>query len=111
MKMMKKFVAGVAILVLSLGIVNTAGAEGQARPIPQTQDFTTIESESTITPQNVTKSYSESTFIPKGETILGSYTKMINDGNGVWIGTLYSAGITTVDGGFWVKYSGTLTFY
>lgn len=113
---MKKIIASVATLGLSLGIVSAAGAEELSTSTSPFQGNTTIETTSTITPYNLTKSYSEQTYYAKSTNPYNSWPeskrKTLDDANGkVWIGTLYISKVTATGNGWYVTYSGTLTQY
>ena len=117
MIIMKKLVAGVVTLGLSLAIVGTAGAEEISRPALPIQGNTTIETASIITPYNATKSYSEQKYFAKSSKYPGqsaiptSMVKTLNDAKGVWVGTLYISKVTVAPNGWYVVYSGKLTLY
>ena len=113
---MKKVIASVASLALSLGLAGAVGAQEKSVPVSPNQSNGLVESSTIITPNNLTKYYETSqsytkAAYPNQTNIPTSITKSINDANGVWTGTLFLKRIEVYNTYYLAFYGGTLTLY
>lgn len=114
--MKAKIITGIAILGLSLSLVNTAEATELAKPIIPAQDSAISKVENPISPYNLQKYHETEYFYSKSKYKFATDTPNTlsvswNEAQYTWAGTLKKLKVTSSGDNWKVVYGGNVTRY